>query len=783
MQLPVFVVLMTAVLCSFAVTAGGEEPHVVLPLFERLAGDGEDPNISARAGELMLGELACGACHSYEHPMAVRITPRRGPRLRDVGLRLRPEWMRRFLLDPQSAKPGAIMPALVFDASQEEKTRVVDELVHYLASKRRRDREPEHEAQKKIVGEPERGRVLYHEVGCVACHAADPSYEPDPDGAAVERPKVELPSIPLGTPRSKYADGELARFLLDPLDVRPSGRMPHMGLDSREAADVASYLDSGERRPAASGFAIDAAKAARGLIAYERLGCELCHGNGEARAAARKKKVFPRVDALVARVEHGCLATMPSSRSPRYALSDRQRDSMRAALRGLPLRSSPPSTRDRVARTMQRFNCYACHARGGRGGPERGRAIYFRPTVEADLGDEGRLAPHLDEVGRKLKSAWLRKVLAGEGVMRPYVATRMPSFGLQNIGHLVDDFSKADVRRGEKPYEVTGRNRFGRELVGMDGLRCVECHSLAGRKSLGVPALDLADIGERLEPIWFREYLLDPASKRPGTRMPAMWPGGESVFPKILGGKTSQQFDAIYVYLSEARQTRPPVGMEKKAAFELVPSTRAILLRTFMKDVGARAIAVGYPAGVHAAFDASRSRLSLLWRGRFLDAEGTWDDRFAPFESPLSKDVRAMPPGPALAKLDAPGDAWPTLASGEYVGYRLEKSGAPVFLWRTDGGRVSVEERIVPGATKGSFRRRLDLRGHGSSLLFRVAVGETREQGDDGRYVVLEDGLRIGVLGDASSRVIVRKVGGETSLVVPIRFENNRASVEVELSW
>ena len=48
-----------------------------------------------------------------------------------------------------------------------------------------------------------------------------------------------------------------------------------------------------------------------------------------------------------------------------------------------------------------------------------------------------------------------------------------------------------------------------------------------------------------------------------------------------------------------------------------------MLLRTFMKGVGTHAIAVEYPEGIHAAFDALKVRFALAWRGRFLDAEST----------------------------------------------------------------------------------------------------------------------------------------------------------------
>jgi mono/diheme cytochrome c family protein len=48
--------------------------------------------------------------------------------------------------------------------------------------------------------------------------------------------------MPLGDLASKYTLGSLAEFLLDPLKVRPSGRMPALSLTKNEPTELASYL-------------------------------------------------------------------------------------------------------------------------------------------------------------------------------------------------------------------------------------------------------------------------------------------------------------------------------------------------------------------------------------------------------------------------------------------------------------------------------------------------------------------------------------------------------------
>ncbi len=49
-------------------------------------------------------------------------------------------------------------------------------------------------------------------------------------------------SVPLGRLAAKYTLGSLTTFLSDPLKVRPSGRMPALGLKGSEPGDLAAYL-------------------------------------------------------------------------------------------------------------------------------------------------------------------------------------------------------------------------------------------------------------------------------------------------------------------------------------------------------------------------------------------------------------------------------------------------------------------------------------------------------------------------------------------------------------
>jgi len=187
-----------------------------------------------------------------------------------------------------------------------------------------------------------------------------------------------------------------------------------------------------------------------------------------------------------------------------------------------------------------------------------------------DIGDEGRIPPSLTGVGAKLQSPWLREVLFTAPVVRPYMATRMPIYGPENVQHLPPIFEEADARPDAAPAPdiaapgiAMEADRDGRLLIGTKGLKCIECHDFAGRKSLGTPGIDLANTGQRLKWDWFKRHLLDPQLLRFGTRMPAFWPDGVAVDRQTLGGDPARQILAIWAYLVRMDFTHLPVGLAR----------------------------------------------------------------------------------------------------------------------------------------------------------------------------------------------------------------------------
>ena len=318
---------------------------------------------------------------------------------------------------------------------------------------------------------------------------------------------------------------------------------------------------------------------------------------------------------------------------------------------------------------------------------------YCKKMAES-YGDFGLLPPKLDHVGRKLTRGWLRKILLhGHGAVRPYLATRMPHYDIptSEVEAFLDHLEQADLRNPPLSIDVSGllghqRGHYGRDLIGENGLNCITCHGLKEKRPRGAPSIDLTHTVTRLRPAYFKELLLDPQSVQPGTLMPPLF---------LNRPKAEQEVEQLWTYLKELDQRRLPDGLLNRGDFELKPSEsgRPIILRTFMEHVGTHAIAVGYPEGTHFAFDAYSARWSLVWKGRFLDALSTWDDRYATPARPLGQELYRFP----IQK-----------SGREFLGYRLRNDGIPVFRYRENGTEIEDWVEIRPG---GAIRRGLRRNG------------------------------------------------------------------------
>lgn len=541
----------------------------------------------------------------------------------------------------------------------------------------------------------------------------------------------------------------------------------------------------------------DSWKATWGRIWFQQLRCASCHELPGVTA-----KSAPAL-AELADLADGCLSETVPKRLPDYRFNPDERQALRDVLAHRRSLALPLKPTERVERTMEQLACLSCHARGSHRGPTGDVRAAFTST--ADLGDEGRLPPDLTAVGRRLRPDWLHKVISEGTNVRPTMQARMPRFG-QTAAALIAALPAADgappnppttqatvaaedsansssthAARDVSPEELISA---GRELVGSGGLSCIACHDVAGHSGPSLPGIDLALTTRRLTRQAFDLWMAEPLAQRPGTRMPSYYEGDRSMLTTVLDGDAQSQIDALWAYLSLGDELPLPVGLVvDRASYELLPIDRPRLVALFMEGLSARVLAVGYPERISLAFDLANVRLGKIWRGDFLNLEGTWRGRAGQLQQPGDVQSRDLPPGPALGRADE--QPWPEnsarAAGWRMSGHRRDEHGQPTFLYGRDG--VTVEESYTPliAAEGGRIVRHFTLRGNEAEQhVLRAAVAE-QITSDDQRRFVCADGLTVIVhAGEASVRTTPH---GAELLIAPVPMTPDGLTLKVELNW
>lgn len=639
-------------------------------------------------GRLLLGQLGCVNCHDGPDNATV---DRKAPDLAAVAQRADPAWILKWISVPQLMNPGCGMPDVVGDSP--EAVAEAESIVAFLESLAAPVDWPAPASEDAVIAS---GRTLYESIGCVACH-----------GVPIAKNNTEwTPRVPFGDLAGKWNPAALAAYLRDPHQDRPSGRMPSLLLTEEESDQIATYLASewgpgrGER-PDAS-----AEQIASGRTAFVSRGCVSCHGL-EGLAPEHIAKPLTELNTSA-----GCL-NPDDALTPRYALSDADADAIRTAVQTVSAwKTTAPAPLDHASLVIESLNCVACHEWHEAGGVDAAVRDKFETLNDVDLGDEGRLPPRLAGVGWKLTSQWLIQVI-GEGARaRPYMKARMPVFASPHAPPLVDEFAKTDgVWPGTDAREPESNDQMvqsGLKLVGTGGLNCIACHVFADKPPAGLPGPNIAQFGERIRYDWWSRYIHAPPRFKPGTRMPSFFITGQSPITTVLAGDVDKQVDALWDYFSLGELFMPaPEGVMIEGGFALQVTDHPMVLRTFLKDVGARGIAIGFPAGVHFAYDAGTARLGYAWTGDFLDASGAWSGRGGNIVGGQGPTIWTAPEGAAIALgVDTPN--WASATTLDYKGYRLDPAGAPTF--RSQIGGVTVNETFRPYPRAGVlFSRTIDL--------------------------------------------------------------------------
>jgi len=673
----------------------------------------------SQVGEILVAELRCAACHGGIERNS--LSEKSAPDLLEVGARISPDYLIQFLTSPSSAQSGTTMPDLLTSRSNIEREQIAEALTHFLVAQSKRSFQPEATEELNLPD----GKALYHSIGCIACHGPKepPSedqvikkvesfddFEDDVEASenTITKEVTRPVAFNLAHVATKYSSTSLSDFLFQPLRVRSSGRMPDMKLTHSESHAIANYLlgSQSEVRPA---LRPSDSLVALGKKYFQELNCAACHALADIPAAAPLDSLFK------ADLSRGCLSKT-SGNHPRFNLDDTQTQAISAAIKQ---KQTADSDSALVAKTLTTFNCIACHIRDDFGGVAEDLNPYFL-TSEKNLGDDGRIPPPLTLVGAKLRPAWLKKVLFDGESVRPYMATRMPQYGMSNLQHLPEQLDRLDVLKstdmtipspqGDSENDRAREKKLrsaGRELLGNLGLNCIACHNFNGKPSPGNKGIDLMTTYQRLEPGWFNNFVRNPGAYRPRIIMPYSWSNGIAAHQTILDGNTDMQIEAIWYYLSLGTSAADPPGLQPVDA-KLSVANEVRTYRGRRGAAGFREIAVGFPEKLSYAFSAETGTLTAIWTGDFIrvDRSGQGSGGFNPASEPirLAPDVSfanladensPWPLRPVMTKEARvnPNPLYPKNLGYQFRGYSLGESSIPTFMYQT--GTVEIEDQSV----------------------------------------------------------------------------------------
>lgn len=660
------------------------------------------PLTQSQVGELLIQELRCAACHSNNEQQP--LLERSAPDLSDVGSRIAPEYLRRFLASPSSMHLGTTMPDLLALESESMRDEITEALTHFLVAQSTKQFDSSGFENPDVNV----GKELFHSVGCVACHNPREAMNREDTVDEDEKEIVKVVGVDLGHLTTKYSHKSLSDFLFQPLRVRSSGRMPDMKLTPVESQAIAGYLLS-EQHLKSQSLQPQEQLITLGRKYFQEMNCAACHKLGDIPAAA------PLGSLRTADLTRGCLSET-LDKSPQFALDDTQVQAIVAALQK---EKQVDSDKVKIAKTLTAFNCIACHIRDDFGGVPEDRNPFFK-TGEKALGDDGRIPPPLTLVGAKLQPVWLKKVLFDGESVRPYMTTRMPQYGEANLRHLPDLVGQLDVlksvelkipstesrSKSEQEREKLLRTA-GRELLGDKGLNCIACHNFNGKPSPINKGMDMMTTFQRLQPGWFNNFVRNPGAYRPRIVMPYSWPDGMAAHKTILDGDTEMQIEAIWYYLSLGTSAADPPGIRRtETILSVADTTRTYRGRSSV--AGFRGIAVGFPEKLSYAFNAETGTLTSIWQGEFIrvDRGGQGSGGFNPAGQAiaLSQDVSFLelsnektpwPLRPVMTK-EVPNNQnplYPKNLGYQFKEYFMDEAANPTFVYQS--GAIEIQDRSV----------------------------------------------------------------------------------------
>ena len=272
------------------------------------------------------------------------------------------------------------------------------------------------------------------------------------------------------------------------------------------------------------------------------------------------------------------------ARMPNFGFTATEIEAVAIAILGhtdevIPDVKKPAQTPRKVAmeagrRIVNDYNCRACHIIDGRGGAIEAPIVALGVAAGQDAAAASAYAPpNLNTEGAKTQPEWLYRFLNEPTAIRPWLDVRMPTFGFDDaqLNALTAYFSALDEAAYPFDDKFTVAHDYPSALIdagrtlAQGQLQCFTCHVQGGVAPEGKPpdqwAPDLALAAQRLRYEWVQDWIADPQSIFPGTKMPQYWTDldAPSFFTAldgtaVLDADTRRQIEALAAYIMSIGQ-------------------------------------------------------------------------------------------------------------------------------------------------------------------------------------------------------------------------------------
>lgn len=518
-------------------------------------------------GQELFAAHRCNRCH--RRPSDPRGPP--APDLTHVSHGLTDAALERWLSPERPRTPHFNMPEFDFTAAESRS------IAHYLrANSSAPTLAPDTPFDSKTKADKllADGRLLFHTIGCLACH----SY-------GEVGSKSRFGGGDLTTIGSKRSAEWLRQWLTQPAKINADHRMPVFEWDRTSGKDelqeMVAFLTSSRSdaaEPETDAFQQPATpeSIAEGRKLIEAARCAACHRIPGIQNVDTSK--FSKLENLNAIGKNSCLQVEPNRENWRPGFSEQDLEALRAYITSRTGKLAGEGTTEMGHRFLAWNNCLQCHPREGTPGLGAYAISITKLFPELNGSVPTLVPPSLNAVGDKLQpfafGAAMTRSLRDRRL--PWLRVRMPRFGSERAETdvrnsamaLLDHFINHD-RIDNPPAELVApppvlddnqrrqAQAAGHTLLGSQGFSCIACHQF-GRftprnTALGTRGSDLQYLVKRMRPEYFLRWTRSPIRVVPDMEMP----GFERPFPGLLGDKISSQLWALWLAANDSKVTRP----------------------------------------------------------------------------------------------------------------------------------------------------------------------------------------------------------------------------------